>query len=95
MTQRASSSRPGFSYLVGVTDSPLSRLKNFNETASCGGEGMMGRPRRAGEDGCVDGRGEAATGGGGGGAREGGGIEGLACGAGDWEPAREREVSWS
>lgn len=49
MTHSASSSRPGFSYLVGVTDSPFNKLKNFREAGSCGGEGIIGRPRRAGE----------------------------------------------
>lgn len=34
MWVRASSSRPGFSYLVGVTDSVMSRFLNLSEAAS-------------------------------------------------------------
>jgi hypothetical protein len=87
---KASSNNPGFSYLVGVTDNPFSRLKNLSEAGSWGGDGMMGRPRSAGEvvDGLGDGFGDGAAGapktGGGGGAREGGGgVDVLDIGDGD------------
>lgn len=46
---RASSRRPGFSYLVGVTDRTWSRFRNFSEDGSCGGAGTIGRPLIAGD----------------------------------------------
>lgn len=45
MQVNASSRRPGFSYLVGVTDKVKRRFRNFSDAASCGGEGTIGRLR--------------------------------------------------
>lgn len=44
---RASSSRPGFSYFVGVSDRLIIRLRNFCDAASfgAGGVGILGRCR--------------------------------------------------
>lgn len=53
MTANASSNRPGFSYLVGLTDSVMSRLRNFREAASWGGEAILGRFRNDGYDGGI------------------------------------------
>lgn len=50
ITASASSSRPGFSYFVGLTDSVMSRLRNFSEAASWGGEATLGRFRNGGYD---------------------------------------------
>jgi hypothetical protein len=41
----ASSSSPGFSYLVGIDDNVIIKLRNFCDTASVGGDGIMGRLR--------------------------------------------------
>lgn len=51
MTSNASSSRPGFSYFVGLIDRVMSRLRNFSEAASWGGEAIFGRFRNGGYDG--------------------------------------------
>ena len=53
MTANASSNRPGFSYLVGLTDTVMSRLRNFREAASWGGEAILGRFRNDGYDGGI------------------------------------------
>lgn len=53
MTANASSSRPGFSYLVGLTDNVMSRLRNFSEAGSWGGEAILGRFRNDGYDGGI------------------------------------------
>ena len=45
MTASASSNRPGFSYFVGLTDSMMSRLRNFSEAGSFGGEAILGKFR--------------------------------------------------
>lgn len=45
MTDNASSKRPGFSYLVGPTDSINSLLRNLSDAASCGGDAILGRLR--------------------------------------------------
>lgn len=75
MTDNASSSRPGFSYRVGVTDNTWSKLANFKEAGSCGGEGKIGRflSDEGGREGCSAGVDEAcwAGEGGGGGDRDG------------------------
>lgn len=39
---RASSSRPGFSYLVGVTDNVNNKLRNLSDAASWGAHGTSG-----------------------------------------------------
>ena len=63
MTANASSSRPGFSYLVGLTDSVMRRLRNFSEDASWGGEAILGRFfRNGGYGGVICGLSEAARG---------------------------------
>ena len=46
MTVRASSRRPGFSYVVGVIDKPSNILQNLADAWSCGGWGMIGSCRR-------------------------------------------------
>ena len=63
MTFKASSSRPGFSYLVGVTDKVCRRFRNLSDTASCGGDGTIGKLRNDEYDGgkAADGRGESAV----------------------------------
>ncbi len=53
MTCRASSNRPGFSYLVGVNDKEIKRFRNFCDCASAGGEGILGRVRSDAYDGGV------------------------------------------
>lgn len=50
MTVKASSRRPGFSYLVGLTDIVISRLRNFSEAGSWGGQAIFGRFRNGGYD---------------------------------------------
>lgn len=45
MTVKASSNKPGFSYLVGVTDKTCSKLQNFTEALSCGRRGIIGNRR--------------------------------------------------
>ena len=62
MTAKASSNRPGFSYLVGLTDSVMSRLRNFREAASWGGEAILGRFRNDGYDGGICGLSEGRRG---------------------------------
>lgn len=42
MTVKASSNKPGFSYLVGVTDKTCSKLQNLTEALSCGRRGIIG-----------------------------------------------------
>ena len=44
---RASSRRPGFSYLVGVADKVIMKFRNFCDSLSCvsGGVGILGRFR--------------------------------------------------
>lgn len=51
MTWRASSRRPGFSYLVGVRERESKRFRNFCDCASAGGDGMRGRFRNDEYDG--------------------------------------------
>lgn len=51
MTDNASSSRPGFSYLVGPTDNVNRLLQNLRDTGSCGGDGILGRFRSEEYDG--------------------------------------------
>jgi len=45
MTANASSKRPGFSYLVGLTERVTRRLRNLSDVASWGGEAIFGRFR--------------------------------------------------
>lgn len=54
---RASSNSPGFSYLVGVNDRLMRRLRNFCESRSvtAGAVGILGRCRRAEYEGGVAG----------------------------------------
>lgn len=45
MVCKASSSRPGFSYFVGVNDKEINIFRNFCDCASAGGEGILGKFR--------------------------------------------------
>ena len=86
MTAKASSSRPGFSYLVGLTDSVWSRLRNFSEAASLGGESILGRFfRNGGYEGVMCGLSEAARGA----CWDGGRDDVEACLRGTGEPERD------
>ena len=87
MTASASSRRPGFSYLVGLTECVMRRFRNLNEAGSWGGDAIFGRPRNDEYEGgtcglsvggreccCEDGRDEFE-----------------ACGPGAGEPDRDRD----
>ncbi len=88
MTANASSSRPGFSYLVGLTDSVMSRLRNFREAASWGGEATLGRFRSDGYEGiCGLSEGRRCT------CCEGGRDDVEACLPGPGEPERDRDCA--
>lgn len=54
MTCSASSSRPGFSYLVGVNDRDMRRFRNFCDCGSAGAAGSLGRCLSDAYDGGVD-----------------------------------------
>lgn len=87
ITANASSSRPGFSYLVGLTESVRSRLRNFSEAASWGGEAILGRVRNGRYDGATcevseDSRGACC---------EGGRDDVEACLPSTGEPERDRD----
>ena len=89
MTANASSSRPGFSYLVGFTDSVMSRLRNFREIASLGGAAILGRVRNSGYDGGICGLSEGCRGA----CCELGRDDVEACLPGPGEPERERDCA--
>lgn len=89
MTANASSSRPGFSYLVGLTESVMSRLRNFSEAGSWGGEAILGRFRNDGYDGGICGLSEGRRGA----CCEGGRDDVEACLPGPGEPARDRDCA--
>ena len=87
MTANASSSRPGFSYLVGLTDSVMSKFRNLCEAASWGGEAILGRFRNGGYDGVICGLSEGARGA----CCEGGRDDVETCLRGTGEPERDED----
>jgi hypothetical protein len=104
MTCRASSNRPGFSYLVGVNDKDMSRLRNFFDATSTGGDGTFGKLRNDAYDGGVapycelleeDGRNPGDCGGLDGYPSDSGGLEDEARSRGEGEALRERPLASS